>query len=365
MHLWQLPLHFCRIRIQVKNFIGSKATSDFILLINNLFDILNSKRKFGKQYKAPISLENYANIEKYLRDGIKSLKTIKTLDGVAVVNGPRKTFIQGFAISADSILAISKELLQRASMPYKYVLTYRFSQDALEMFFSKIRSRLGWNNNPNALQFKYALRSLLLRNNIECPTTANCVPTAKEQSDLLDQSDQQCQDTQISEMLQTSNVWRYDVLFYISGYIAKNLLKNIKCPECAEALYQPAYVAHDHQYHHSITLLSCKCYGKLLVPSLSVVKLVMTTDTIARQVLSSWSSLNKEKKEKIYTDVLKETKLQTFQDLFQHSQQCYVLDGNLRDDHITILIMHIAKLYLQLLLTKRHVLTKQILFYNE
>ena len=104
------------------------------------------------------------------------------------------------------------------------------------MFFSKIRSRLGWNNNPNALQFKYALRSLLLRNNIECPTTANCVPTAKEQSDLPDQSDQQCQDTQISEMLQTSNVWRYDVLFYISGYIAKKLLKNIKCPECAEAL---------------------------------------------------------------------------------------------------------------------------------
>ena len=103
------------------------------------------------------------------------------------------------------------------------------------------------------------------------------------------------------------------------------------------------------------------------------------TDTIARQVLSSCSSLNKEK---IYTDVLKETKLQTFQDLFQHSQQYHVLDGNLRDDHIAILIMHIAKLYLQLFLyqfgkvyterivkenkvSKRHVLTKQILFYNE
>ena len=263
------------------------------------------------------------------------MKTVKTLDGIAVVNGSRKTFIQGFAISANSILAISKELLQRASMPYEYVLAYRFSQDALEMFFSKIRSRLGWNNNPNSLQFKYALRSLRLRNNIECPTTANCVPTAEEQSDLPDQSDQQCQDTQISEMLQTSNVWRYDVLFYISGYIAKKLLKKIKCPECAESLYQPADVAHDHQYHHSITLLSCKCYGKLLVPSLSVVKVVMTTDTIARQALSSWSSLNKDKKEKIYTDVLKETKLQTFQDLFQHSQQCHILDGNLRDDHIT------------------------------
>ena len=35
--------------IQVKNFMGSKATSNFILLMNNLFDILNSKNKFGKQ----------------------------------------------------------------------------------------------------------------------------------------------------------------------------------------------------------------------------------------------------------------------------------------------------------------------------
>ena len=84
-------------------------------------------------------------------------------------------------------------------------------------------------------------------------------------------------------MLQTSNVWQYDVLFYISGYKAKKLLKKIKCPECVESLYQPADVAHDHQYRHSITLLPCKCYGKLLGPSLSVVKVVMTTDTIARQ----------------------------------------------------------------------------------
>ncbi len=149
--------------IKVENFMGSKSTSDFIPLMNNLFDILNSKSKFGKQYKAPISIQNYANIKKYLQDGIEILKSLKTADGVAVVDGPRKTFVQGFAISADSILAVSEELLQRHNLPYKYVLTYRFSQDPLEMFFSKIRSRLGWNNNPNALQFKYALRSLLLR----------------------------------------------------------------------------------------------------------------------------------------------------------------------------------------------------------
>jgi hypothetical protein len=119
---------------------------------------------------------------------------------------------------------------------------------------------------------------------------------------------------------------------------------------------------------------------------------VTTTDTLARQVLCSWTTLSKDKKEqttlskdkkeKICSDVLKEMKLQTFQDILQHSQQGHVLDDNLRDDHITILIKYIVKLYLQLFLyqfgkvyterivkenkaSKRHALTKQILFYNE
>jgi hypothetical protein len=50
----------------------------------------------------------------------------------------------------------------------------------VEMFFSKVRGRLDWNNNPNALQFKYALRALLLKNKVECPATANCTEVEDE-----------------------------------------------------------------------------------------------------------------------------------------------------------------------------------------
>ena len=42
------------------------------------------------------------------------------------------------------------------------------------MFFSKIRSRFGWNNNSNALQFKWALRALLLKNQVSPSTNDNC-----------------------------------------------------------------------------------------------------------------------------------------------------------------------------------------------
>ena len=85
----------------------------------------------------------------------------------------RKTFIIGFASLAKSILSIAEELLFRSDNPYKYVLTYKLSQDHLEMFFSCVRARGGFNNNPNALQLKYAFRKILLHNAITLSDKAN------------------------------------------------------------------------------------------------------------------------------------------------------------------------------------------------
>ena len=221
------------------NFKDSKATSDFILLMNNLFDILNSKSKFGMQFKAPVTTKNYEKISSYLTNGVQLLTSLTDLNGLKIVIGPRKTFIQGFAISIKSILAITKDLLQRSNSPYEFVLTYKFSQDPLEMFFSKIRGRLGWNNNPNALQFKYALRSLLLANKIDSPSTANCTPVENENDAVPDATVSDEQDKQVSNMLIASTTWRPDVLFNISGYISNKLSKKLRCTECAVALFQP------------------------------------------------------------------------------------------------------------------------------
>ena len=55
---------------------------------------------------------------------------------------------------------------------------YHFFQDEIEMYFSKIRSCFGWNNNLTVLQFKYPLRQLLLKNRIDFPSTANSVDVA-------------------------------------------------------------------------------------------------------------------------------------------------------------------------------------------
>ena len=157
--------------LTLKQFENSKETAEFILAINNIFDILNSKSKFGKSYKSPITLENLEDLQGYLLDKTDYLTKLKDSDGVKLVDGPRKTFVLGFALSSKSILALAKRLLNRGYNNFQYVLTYHFSQDHLEMYFSKIRRHLGWNNNPNALQFKWALRALLQKNQVIAPDT--------------------------------------------------------------------------------------------------------------------------------------------------------------------------------------------------
>ena len=85
----------------------------------------------------------------------------------------QKTFVIGFVSLAKSILSIAKELLFRSDNPHKYLLTHKLSQDHLEIFFSCVRARGGFNNDPNALQIKYAFRKNLLHNAITLSDKAN------------------------------------------------------------------------------------------------------------------------------------------------------------------------------------------------
>lgn len=51
-------------------------------------------------------------------------------------------------------IKIDYKLIYRFQNPLKYVLSYKTSQDHLELFFSCIRVRVWNKNNPNLEQFK-------------------------------------------------------------------------------------------------------------------------------------------------------------------------------------------------------------------
>lgn len=55
----------------------------------------------------------------------------------------------------------------------EYILTYKLSQDHLELFFGAIRARDGLNNNSTAKQFESAYRRLLVHSQTKGPNTGN------------------------------------------------------------------------------------------------------------------------------------------------------------------------------------------------
>lgn len=117
--------------LKLKQFENSQDTAKFILTINNLFDVLNSKSKYGKNYRSPLKMENLDETQNFLNDTIDYLTELEDDNGIKLVDGPRKTFTVGFALSSKSILAITRNLLTRNYNQFKYILTYRFSQDQL------------------------------------------------------------------------------------------------------------------------------------------------------------------------------------------------------------------------------------------
>ena len=92
-------------------FENSAATTIFLQKMNDIFDILNSKSKFGKATKQPVTKQNSAEIEMYMQESETYLMQSKDLDDHLLFRGRRKQFIVGFITSAKSVLAISKHLL--------------------------------------------------------------------------------------------------------------------------------------------------------------------------------------------------------------------------------------------------------------
>ena len=183
-------------------------------------------------------------------------------------------FCHWILISALSILAISRKLLQKENVPFEYVQTNRFLQDTIEMLFSKT-SRMEY-----AVQLEYVLMSLLLENDVEARNKANCVlPPGVNVPETAEV------DTAISNLLLLTNTWRADLLYYTPGYIVRQILKSIDFSDCAEALFDNTDT--DHIYHTRSSLLLCKRYGNLTMPPQSVYTVASIVDKFARKELCS------------------------------------------------------------------------------
>lgn len=120
---------------------------------------MNSRNIFSKNpLSQKISLQNVDNVSDLIKHYIAYIESLKLQDGRLIINLDRKTGFLGFIICLQNSIELLELLNIKTDGQFKYFLTYKLSQDHLEIVFSALRSRDGFNNNPTAYQFRNAYR---------------------------------------------------------------------------------------------------------------------------------------------------------------------------------------------------------------
>lgn len=162
--------------LKLSQFEGCEATIYFIRLINDLFDIFNSRNIKQYDYKAPINFTNRNIMYKKLNECFKYICELKeSPDGNLLINSRRSVGFLGFCISIHSLIGLYEMLCEEPSASLKYICTYKLSQDHLELLFSIIRQQFGCNNNSSAKQFQSAMKKILLHLELTENSSGNCI----------------------------------------------------------------------------------------------------------------------------------------------------------------------------------------------
>lgn len=245
-------------KINVTGFADVEATVEYCRVVDRVFDFLNSKSSFSKGLKSPIFRNNISSLKTIIIPLIKYLYSLK-FNNTPLHKSNKKTFIIGFSVAVKSVFSIAETIFSEhySSLNMNYILTYKFSQDHLELFFAQIRQRCGSNNNPNVVQFKTALKQILFKNYIKCKSNGNCnvfdddisggifeFKWYRRQNNIDEITCNEELDEDICNRLVLLNTLntslaeaKNNILFYILGYIIRGIVNNLSCNSCITYLH--------------------------------------------------------------------------------------------------------------------------------
>lgn len=216
------------------------------------------------------------------------------VENIEIFKHPRKTFALGFLTSINSIQILPKDLLN--NLGFKYILTYKFSQDHLELLFSCIRSRGGHNNNPNVKQFQLALRKLMFRNSVQSSEKGNCwnfdsnvqncvLSFAAAEASVTMNDDEDVDNVDLDSLSiydvvdnSSNSYYKNNILYYICGYVVRKIVTKLKCEECIEMLSDSGAML--TPYTHFTDFVS---RGKLVRSSSDVMTVVKTLNGLIKE----------------------------------------------------------------------------------
>lgn len=158
---------------KINGFEGCKPTIEYIRCFNDLFDVMNSKYENAIGLKKPINEENIESIISLFEKSITYIEKLKlNAHGKCVLKSKCRTGFRGFIQNMRHFKMMYTKYIENGVLDK--IVTYRFSQDHLEILFGRIRQMFGCNNNPTVLQFESAFRKLLGQHQIEASQYANC-----------------------------------------------------------------------------------------------------------------------------------------------------------------------------------------------
>ena len=255
-------LMFCVSELKLPQFTGCEATVKFIKMVDQLFDILNSRNPFGKGSKSPLRRSNEDMWLPFLAEAKAYILGLTDNTSKPMYSTKRKTAFVGLLCDIHTVEAVYTTLVKEEPCHLKYLLTYKLSQDHIELFFGAVRASLGCNNNPTVRQFTATYKRLLMRHNIE---SGNGNVTAQDATKLLNaNTDSIVMNNLQTDTLDVSLARRYDfelrtpvqsdhdysdvpnfgnlsnykmsVVTYMAGYVVKMVRLKIHCPDCLTAL---------------------------------------------------------------------------------------------------------------------------------
>lgn len=287
---------FLQDDMHLPDFEGVTATAKFTRVINNLFDIFNSRNRFSKStYRQALSVETAEKIFNYLsfcKNYINSL----TLNDKSITKTNRKTGFIGFLVCINSLEGLFNQIVVETPL-LKYIISYKLSQDHLEIFFSIIRSKGGFNNNPTGRQLEYIYKRLLIHAEIKGSEHANVTAIDKtsilycsskitkddQGNDLLESVDYKalCEEIDELDFLQSS-AWHLtpycaDVVAYIAGFVVKCLKRCVTCKFCLGVLEEEVPIS---------KLQMQKAYGLLVNASSFVVEVCRAAEKCLKVFLT-------------------------------------------------------------------------------
>lgn len=259
--------------------------------ISRLFDRLNSRLPHGIGDKGALTPTNLLEVEALFLLAEEELRGLTHTNGREVIYSQQQTFIVGFISNMKASIALAKDIFsEKASIAPRYLLLYCLSQDALEHFFGDLRARGSWCLNPTVQYFMYSYRALvsnrlqlyglshgrnctemlMLDSITEC--CADLLPSVDDGVDL-DSEAQHWEDVLCKLHSRESGTLRQNILYYVAGWVVRQVLKVLRCDECKAAL------ATTEPYQLFLSRLTmAKQRGVLLYASRSAYRVVLLAD---------------------------------------------------------------------------------------